>query len=111
MGDGYRKLEGKTKSALAQEIHSMDQHQQKIKETKRKREPNSDRKARSSQELADDGADEAEEGNGDGDPAAKRKKVTGKAKAKAKYAGSADMSKSSLAGWWQSRHLVMLMGP
>jgi len=97
--DGYRKLEGKLKSALTQEIYNMDQHQQKIKETKRKREPNSDRKARSSQELADDGADEAEEGNGDGDPAAKRKKATMKAKAKAKLAGSADMSKSSLAGW------------
>merc|ERR1712194_310287 len=92
--DGYRKLEGKLKSALMQEIHNMDQHQQKIKETKR-REPNSDRKARSSQELADDGADEAE----DGDPAAKRKKASVKAKANSKHAGSADMSKSSLAGW------------
>jgi len=97
--DGYRKLEGKLKSALTHEIHDMDKNQQKIKETKRKREPGSDRKARSSQELADDGADEAEEGNGDGDPAAKRKKVSGKAKAKAKKAWSADTSKASLAGW------------
>jgi len=97
--DGYKKMEGKMKSALAQEIQSMDQTQQEFKHTKRKRDPNSDRKGRSSNELADDGAAEADEGNGDGDPAAKRKKAAGKAKGNGKCAESADMSKCSLAGW------------
>merc|ERR1712194_972895 len=97
--DGYKKMEGKMKSALAQEIQSMDQTQREFKHTKRKRDPNSDRKGRSANELADDGAAEADEGNGDGDQTAKRKKAAGKAKGNAKYSESADMSKCSLAGW------------
>jgi type II secretory pathway pseudopilin PulG len=88
--DQYRKLEGKVRSALAQEIQALDQaaQAQKISQVKRKR------PAASSSQLPDGGADEAED---NGDPAAKRNRVAAKAKAKPK--GYADTSKSTLGSW------------